>query len=201
MRAGTWQAAALVMVVAGVTGAAVVALVAMVLAGPQPGEVPPAAAGTQTTAPPPADLGDPLRVTIPAIGVDAALVPVGLRADGAMQTPGFGLAAWYSPGPRPGRPGPAVVVAHVDSKANGPDVFYRLRELAAGDEVVVHYRTSAVTFVVTGKEQAAKTALPADKIWNGATAPVLRLITCGGAFDRAARSYLDNVIVYADQLG
>jgi sortase (surface protein transpeptidase) len=118
-----------------------------------------------------------------------------------LQTPDFGLAAWYSPGPRPGEPGPAVVVAHVDSKANGPDVFYRLRELAAGDEVVVHYRTSAVTFVVTGKEQAPKTALPANKIWNGATTPVLRLITCGGAFDRAARSYLDNVIVYADQLG
>jgi hypothetical protein len=58
-----------------------------------------------------------------------------------------------------------------------------------------------VTFVVTGKEQTAKTALPTEKIWNGASAPVLRLITCGGTFDRAARSYLDNVIVYADQLG
>lgn len=181
--------------------AAVVAVAAVVLVGTQLRAVPVAATSPPATTPPPADPGDPLRVTIPAIGVDAALVPVGLKPDGAMQTPDFGLAAWYSPGPKPGEPGPAVVVAHVDSKANGPDVFFRLRELAAGDEVIVHYRTSSVTFVVTGKEQAAKTALPAKRIWNGATAPVLRLITCGGAFDRAARSYLDNVIVYADQLG
>ncbi|GAB1516551.1 sortase domain-containing protein [Actinophytocola sp. KF-1] len=194
MKVVTWVAAVVVAV-----GAMVAALV---IVGTQLRDVSVAATDpAATTPPPPADPGDPLRITIPAIDVDAALVPVGLKDDGAMQTPDFGLAAWYSPGPRPGEQGPAVVVAHVDSKANGPDVFYRLRELAAGDEVVVHYRTSAVTFVVTGKEQAPKTALPANKIWNGATTPVLRLITCGGAFDRAARSYLDNVIVYADQLG
>ncbi len=180
--------------------AVLVAVAAIVLVGTQLREVA-ATTAPATTPSPPADPGDPLRITIPAIDVDAALVPVGLKDDGAMQTPDFGLAAWYSPGPRPGEPGPAVVVAHVDSKANGPDVFFRLRELAAGDEVVVHYRTKTVTFVVTGKEQAPKTALPAHRIWNGATTPVLRLITCGGAFDRAARSYLDNVIVYADQLG
>jgi hypothetical protein len=181
--------------------AVAVAIAGMVLVGTHLRESPVAATTAPVTTPPPADPGDPLRVTIAAIGVDAALVPVGLEANGAMRMPHFGLAAWYSPGPRPGEPGPAVVVAHVNSKANGPDVFSRLNELAAGDEVVVHYRTSAVTFVVTGKEQAAKTALPTKRIWNGATAPVLRLITCGGAFDRAARSYLDNIIVYADQLG
>lgn len=181
--------------------AVAVAIAGMVLVGTHLRDTPVGATTAPATTAPPADPGDPLRITIPAIGVDAPLVPVGLEADGAMRTPDFGHAAWYAPGPRPGAPGPAVVVAHVDSKANGPDVFFRLRELAAGDEVVVHYRTSAVTFVVTGKEQAPKTALPTKRIWNGATAPVLRLITCGGAFDRAARSYLDNIIVYADQLG
>ncbi|MCA1655448.1 MAG: sortase [Pseudonocardiaceae bacterium] len=104
----------------------------------------------------------------------------------------------WSPAAR--EPGPAVLVAHVDSKANGPDVFHRLRELTEGAEVTVHYRDATRTFAVTGKEQAEKTALPTERIWNGTTAPVLRLITCGGAFDRAARSYLDNVIVYADRL-
>jgi sortase (surface protein transpeptidase) len=193
MKVVSWVAAVVVAVVAVVAG--------VIGVGSQLREVSTAETASPATTPPPADPGDPLRVTIPAIGVDAALVPVGLKPDGAMQTPDFGLAAWYSPGPRPGEPGPSVVLAHVDSAANGPDVFFRLKDLAAGDRVVVHYRTSAVTFVVTGKEQAAKTALPTEKIWNGATAPVLRLITCGGAFDRAARSYLDNVIVYADQLG
>jgi sortase (surface protein transpeptidase) len=148
----------------------------------------------------PADRGAPTRVTIPAIGVDADLVPVGLKADGAMQTPDFGLAAWYQPGPRPGDAGPAVLLAHVDSKANGPDVFFRLRDLEPGDEVTVHYRDAATTFAVTSTEQTAKTALPSKKIWNSTKDPVLRLITCGGQFDAAARSYLDNIIVYADRL-
>jgi sortase (surface protein transpeptidase) len=181
--------------------AVVVAAAATVLIVTQVREVT-TSATTQptTTSPRSVSPGDPVRVTIPAIGVDAQLVPVGLKQDGAMQTPPFGIAAWYQPGPRPGQPGPAVLVAHVDSKANGPDVFYRLRELAAGDQVTVHYPGSATTFTVTGKEQAPKTDLPTERIWTDTTTPVLRLITCGGAFDRSARSYLDNVIVYADRL-
>lgn len=153
-----------------------------------------------TTTSSPAALGDPTRVTIPAIGVDASLVPVGLKPDGAMQTPDFGIAAWYNLGPKPGAPGPAVVLAHVDSKANGPDVFHRLRELKPGDQVTVHYPDRAITFAVTETEQAAKTELPTTKIWNDTKKPVLRLVTCGGAFDRKAGSYLDNIIVYADEL-
>lgn len=153
-----------------------------------------------TSAPGPAALGTPTRVTIPAIGVDSNLVGVGLKPDGAMQTPDFGTAAWYDLGPKPGAPGPAVVLAHVDSKANGPDVFYRLRELKPGDQVTVHYPERTITFAVTAKEQTAKTQLPAAKIWNDTKTPVLRLITCGGAFDRKAGSYLDNIIVYADEL-
>lgn len=145
-------------------------------------------------------LGTPTRVSIPAIGVDASLVAVGLNPDASMQTPDFGHAAWYRPGPKPGEAGPAVVVAHVDSKAHGPDVFYRLRELKPGDRVTVHYADTERTFEVTGREQTKKSALPTDRIWNTTGEPVLRLITCGGAFDSAAHSYLDNIIVYADRL-
>ena len=155
---------------------------------------------TTTSASGPSQLGAPTRVTIPAIGVDSKLVGVGLKPDGSMQTPDFGAAAWYDLGPKPGNPGPAVVLAHVDSKANGPDVFYRLRELKPGDQVTVHYPDRTITFAVTAREQTAKTQLPAAKIWNDAKTPVLRLITCGGAFDRKAGSYLDNIIVYADEL-
>jgi LPXTG-site transpeptidase (sortase) family protein len=146
------------------------------------------------------DRGAPVRVTIPAIGVDAKLVPVGLKPDGSVQTPDFGLAAWYAPGPRPGDTGPAVLLAHVDSKAGGPDVFYRLHELKPGDQVTVHYHDATTTFAVTDTEQTAKTALPTKRIWQATKRPVLRLITCGGQFDPAAHSYLDNVIVYADRL-
>jgi len=190
-----------VMVAAAVVAVAAVVTVALQLR--DLAAVPTTAPSTEDTPTPvvaDAGPGAPTRVTIPAIGVDAALVPVGLKDDGSMQTPDFGAAAWYEPGPRPGEPGPAVVVAHVDSAVGGLDVFGRLRELRPGDQVTVHYPDSARTFVVTDLEQTAKADLPTTRIWNGTTAPVLRLITCGGAFDRGARSYLDNIVVYADRL-
>lgn len=157
-------------------------------AGPRPGPA------TSTPAP---QVAEPTQVSIPAIGVQAKVVPVGLGADGQMQTPNFGLAAWYTEGPRPGAPGPAVVVAHVDSY-EGPDVFFRLKELTAGDKITITRSDgTAGTWVVDSSEQNAKDALPTARIWNRTSEPVLRLITCGGAFDRNIRSYTDNVVVYA----
>lgn len=141
--------------------------------------------------------GLPVTVRIPAIDVDAEIIEVGLQADGAMEVPDFGLAGWYGPGPRPGEPGPAVVVAHVDSRA-GPDVFHRLRDLQAGDRVeVLDDEGVAHHFEVTHLEQVPKDALPVERIWDATTEPVLRLITCGGSFDRSTRHYRDNVIAYA----
>ena len=146
------------------------------------------------------DPAEPVRIEIPAIGVDDEVVPVGLLDDGAMAVPDFGLAGWYELGPKPGAPGPAVVAAHVDSR-EGPDVFYGLHELEPGDEIHLHDADGDTeTFTVTDREQAAKDELPTDRIWHDAPddEPTLRLITCGGTFDHAERSYQDNIIVYAD---
>lgn len=152
------------------------------------------------TAPDSGSPAEPARVVIPAIGVDARLVPVGLKADQSMETPQFGLAGWYREGPRPGERGPSVIVAHVDSR-RGPDVFFRLRKLARGDEVKVYGQDGSVAvFVVERSEQAPKDELPAERIWNATDEPVLRLITCGGEFDRSRDSYRDNVIVYASSV-
>ena len=138
----------------------------------------------------------PVRVKIPAIDVDAELTPIGLHDDGSMEVPAFGLAGWYRLGPRPGEPGPAVIVAHVDSY-QGPDVFFRLRELSAGDEVkVLHEDDTWSRFVVQSSEQQLKDQLPVDRIWNKTRDPVLRLVTCGGEFDEVERHYRSNVIVY-----
>lgn len=143
----------------------------------------------------------PVRVEIPAIGVDADLIEVGLKPDGAMQVPDFGLAGWYGNGPEPGAAGPAVIVAHVDSR-RGPDVFHRLRELEPGDEIHVHGADGeTLTWAMDSSELVDKNLLPTDRIWNDTEQPVLRLITCGGEFDPAARSYRSNVIVYASPVG
>jgi Sortase domain len=146
-------------------------------------------------------VGRPTRIVIPAIGVEARVVAVGLRADGAMEVPDVDLAGWYQPGPRPGERGPAVIVGHVDSRS-GPAVFYALNQLRTGDRIVVGQDGSpASVFAVERLERQPKGALPVGRIWNRTGAPVLRLITCGGSFDRSTGHYRDNLIVYASLAG
>jgi hypothetical protein len=141
--------------------------------------------------------GEPSRLVIPAIAVDVGLGRLGLAADGTMEMPAFGGAGWYDEGPPPGRPGPAVIAAHVDSR-QGPDVFFRLRELTGGEEVRVAFDTGDVArFVVERQQQTSKDELPVELIWPVTAEVRLTLITCGGRFDRSIGSYGDNVIVYA----
>lgn len=146
-------------------------------------------------------VGRPVSIAIPAAGVQATVVSVGLRPDRTMEVPAVGLAGWYELGPRPGEAGPAVIVGHVDSRS-GPAVFFRLGELQRGDRVVVGQAGGvARSFVVERVERSAKEALPVERIWNRTRQPVLRLITCGGSFDRSTGHYRDNVVVYAEGRG
>lgn len=163
-------------------------------AGPTPGSAD--SATSSTTAPYIHPITDPERIVVPAIGVEATIVDVGLQTDGLMQTPDFGYAGWFSVGPAPGAPGPAVVVAHVDTKG-GPDVFYRLRELKPGDIIEISDKAGdTATFAMDSSELAPKSEFPTTRIWNGTNDPVIRLITCGGSFDRSSGHYRANVIVY-----
>ena len=140
--------------------------------------------------------GDPLRVRIPAIGVDAPLVRLGLNPDQTLEVPGYDESGWYTGGSRPGDRGPAVIAAHVDS-TTGPAVFYRLRELKAGDTVHVDYRDGTVTFSVRESQSFPKTSFPTAQVYGATQGPELRLITCDGTFDRKARSYRSNLVVWA----
>ncbi len=144
-----------------------------------------------------APVGDPVRVRIPAIGVDAALVRLGLNADGSLQVPPFEVAGWYVGRSRPGEPGPAVVAAHVDS-TTGPAVFYRLKHLRGGDLIHVDYGDATVTFGVRESRSFPKSQFPTDLVYGPTEGPELRLVTCDGTFDRTARSYLSNLVVWAD---
>jgi sortase (surface protein transpeptidase) len=143
----------------------------------------------------------PISIAIPAIGVHAPIVAVGLQADGAMQVPDPDQVGWYRLGPRPGAPGPAVLIGHVDNRT-GPAVFYRLRQLRPGDEIIIGQSDGTTSRFLVGRlEQHPKTALPTSRIWTTATRPLLRLITCGGSFNHATGHYRDNLIVYASPTG
>ncbi len=140
----------------------------------------------------------PTRVRVPAIGLDSGLVDLGLDATGALQAPtDDATAGWYAGGPAPGDVGPAVLAGHVDS-VRGPAVFSRLGELTDGDRVLVDRADgSTATFTVTRVERHPKDAFPTDAVYGPTADAQLRLVTCGGDFDRSARSYEDNVVVFA----
>ncbi len=139
---------------------------------------------------------DPVRIVMPSIGVDAPVVPVGLLEDGDMETPHYGYVGWYSLGPAPGEQGPAVMLAHVDSLRK-PDVFYGLKELKPGDEILVYGAVGEpAVFQVDSVEEELKIDLPRARIWHYTATALIRLITCGGDWDSRSRHYLSNVIVY-----
>ncbi|MFF5081016.1 class F sortase [Actinoplanes sp. NPDC000266] len=141
--------------------------------------------------------GPPTRLRVSAIGVDTPLETLGLGADGALQPPeAFGKAGWYADGTAPGDTGPAVIAGHVDSKA-GPAIFYRLRELKAGDRIDVVRGGRIVRFTVTSSRWYPKSDFPTGEVYGPTPDRQLRLITCGGVFDRSLRSYRDNLVVYA----
>lgn len=147
----------------------------------------------------PVTVAAPARIAIPAIGVDSDLQRLGRDRDGAIEVPtAWQVAGWYAPGVKPGQPGPAVIIGHVDSR-DGPAVFFRLRELTAGDEIVITRADgSRSTFLVDRIERHAKTRFPTDDVYLPTLRPTLRVVTCDGAFDRATGHYRDNLVVFAD---
>jgi hypothetical protein len=140
----------------------------------------------------------PMRISIPAIGASAPVDPLGLNGDGTLRVPlDFGRAGYYTGRPPPGATGPAIIVAHVDSKS-GPAVFARLRDLRPGDEVTVTRADgSDVGFVIDRLESHPKNAFPTAAVYVPTPGATLRLITCGGSFDRRAGHYRDNLIAFA----
>jgi sortase (surface protein transpeptidase) len=139
----------------------------------------------------------PAAIAIPALGIEDQLTRTGLNEDRTLEVPDFGDISWFAGGTVPGDPGPAAILGHVDSRT-GPDVFFRLHELAAGDEVTVTDEDGvARTFVVDRVEQHAKDEFPTESVWLPTPDAELRLITCGGDFDTRERSYRDNIIVFA----
>ena len=124
---------------------------------------------------------------------------LGLAADGTVEVPPDGFpAGWFTGAPSPGQTGPAVMIGHVDWDGSA-GVFYRIRDLERGDEVVVTRADGvAVVFEVTGVDQFAKDAFPTDDVYGDIDHAGLRLITCGGEFDDEAGHYVDNLIAYAE---
>ncbi|MEU6992518.1 class F sortase [Streptomyces sp. NPDC046465] len=144
----------------------------------------------------------PLRVEVPALKVRAPVSARGLDAEGAIDPPSFADAdtvGWYGGGTRPGAAGAALLVGHVDTETERA-VFYDLSALHPGEKIevtrddgtVARFTVDDVRVVTLARFDAKKAYGPHQ---DGRAE--LRLITCGGTFDRTARAYTANVIVSA----
>ncbi|MEJ2871488.1 class F sortase [Actinomycetospora sp. OC33-EN08] len=159
-----------------------------------------------TPAPASPEASPPVRISIPAIGVESVVNPSGLNPDGTLEVsapgPRYDQASWYTGSASPGQDGPSVILGHIDSARNGPSVFYRLAQLRPLDEFIVTRADGAsLVFRVNSVQQYPKNAFPSQQVYGPTPRPEMRLITCGGPFDDSARSYRDNTVVYASPIG
>ncbi|GAA4102142.1 MULTISPECIES: class F sortase [Streptomyces] len=173
----------------------------------------PAGSPSGVTAPPapsaPADLAaravTPTAISIPAIGVHHTLLSLGQNPDGTLEVPPMSDVAapgWDRNSPVPGQIGPAVVLGHIDGTTGARGVFYALGALRPGDTVSVTRSDGTVAvFRIDGVDTYPKDAFPTLTVYGNTADPQLRLITCGGRFDRATQHYLDNTVAYATLTG
>ncbi|WP_432008536.1 class F sortase [Streptomyces bacillaris] len=157
-------------------------------------------ATSDDTAAEPASDAAPTQVSIPSLKIRSSLMRLGLNPDGTVEVPPAeqGMTAgWYTGGAVPGRPGPAVLIGHNDTRF-GRAVFHDLKDIAKGAEVLVRGRDgTSRSFTVTGKETVNKKSFPTERVYGATEGSTLRLITCDGAFDAEGHP-VDNLIVYAE---
>jgi hypothetical protein len=142
----------------------------------------------------------PVRLRLPRLHVDAAVLPVSVGPDALLGVPANPRQlGWWSGSARPGLASGSVVIdGHVDSATLGLGALFRLREARPGDEIVLENATGESTrYTVVARRSYAKTSLPVAEVFATDVPSRLVLLTCGGAFDEATHHYADNIVVYA----
>jgi sortase (surface protein transpeptidase) len=140
----------------------------------------------------------PIRISIPAIGVDARVIRLGLNPDRTIQVPSnLADAGWFQPGPEPGERGAAVIVGHLES-SNGPGVFHRLRQMRVGGVIEVRLQDrTTLRFVARSMIRVPKSRFPTKLVYARTKEPTLRLVTCAGPLNPSTGHHQDNYIVFA----
>lgn len=139
----------------------------------------------------------PVTIRVAEIALDARIIPVGVDSNNQFDVPSAETVGWYQYSSSPGATGASVLAAHVDYGGT-PGAFFNLQKVLPGDLLEVELDDGTVLpYLVTGNTVYDKTELPAGELFRKDGDPVLQLITCGGAFNPAERSYEANVVVTA----
>ncbi|MFF9868885.1 class F sortase [Streptomyces sp. NPDC013953] len=142
----------------------------------------------------------PTRLLIPSIDVDAPFTELSIGSSGRLNAPppdDTNLVGWFAGGASPGERGTAIVAGHLDTTTS-PAVFARLSTLSPGDTVdVVRKDGTTATFVVDDIDNFPQDDFPDDRVYADTPDAQLRLITCGGSYDRSKKRYTENTVVFA----
>ena len=147
-------------------------------------------------------IGVPVRIKIPKLNINTDLTDVGLTLQGAVDVPKMPTtAAWFNLGPRPGEKGSSVIVGHYGWKNGVPAVFDNLHKLQKGDKIYIQDENMITsTFVVTGSQSYSQKADTNEIFFSRDGKSHLNLITCGGVWSKADKSYSKRIVVFTDKV-
>ncbi|WP_405611176.1 class F sortase [Streptomyces sp. NBC_00076] len=136
---------------------------------------------------------------VPSLKIDAPIIGMRLGPDRQLGTPPLDkpkLVGWYQDGPTPGEKGTAIAVGHRDTKT-GPAVFAALAQVDRGSHIEAR-RADGRTAVYTVDRVKVfdKSKFPDKEVYGPSRRPELRVLTCGGLFNRRT-GYTSNVVVFA----
>jgi LPXTG-site transpeptidase (sortase) family protein len=151
--------------------------------------VPPKPTVTPTPPPPtptPVVRGVPVQLEIPKIGVTAPIVSVGtVPGTGELDAPADPkVVGWFLGGPKPGEPGNALLTGHLDYRTGDLGVFWKLKELQAGDPIYVKTDQERLEFATETTTVYDRDKAPVDRILGFQIGRVITIITCEGQFIR-----------------
>jgi Sortase domain len=140
----------------------------------------------------------PVRVQVPAAGINASIVAEPLGAGGTLLIPPPRQVGWYEAGPAPGQPGATVLAGHIDYDGV-PGALIKLAAVPDDAGVLITTASGHVfTYVVTDRLLIAKQSLASSGLLQSRGPSTLILVSCGGAYLAARHAYADNVIVVAE---
>jgi len=147
-------------------------------------------------------VGLPVRIRIPEIELDAAVVEVALAPDGSMDVPESPHdSGWYALGPRPGEKGSATIGGHVDWKHGANAVFAKLHKIRPGDEIeVLADDGSIVSFIVRESRKYDAAADATEVFGSNDGKSHLNIVTCDGIWDKRINGYSERLVVFADKV-
>lgn len=145
---------------------------------------------------------EPISLSIPDLGVESPVVTTSMDASRSIVVPEDVMeTGWYDGSRRLGASyGSTVIVGHRDSATQGSGALFGIEEIPLGSTITVTAQDGTThEFIVDSVELIDKSLLPAEapRIFTRTGDYRLVLITCGGAFDEGARSYLSNVVITA----